>query len=115
MYSPVIAARLRERGHDAASAQDRDDLSAASDATILETVQAERRVIVTNNVRDFMPLANQALRSGAAFYGIVFTNDRSLPRSKQTIGTFVDLLDALLNAHADTDALEARVEWLTPT
>jgi predicted nuclease of predicted toxin-antitoxin system len=69
MYSRDIAAGLRERGRDVASASERDDLRSAADTVIFEAMQAEARVIVTNNVRDFMPLAQRALQSGSIFTG----------------------------------------------
>jgi hypothetical protein len=117
MYAPDIAQALRERererGRDVASASERDDLRAAADAVIFEVMQAEARVIVTHNVRDFMPLGEQALQSGSTFYGIVFTSDKS-PRSKANVGTFISLLDALMAAHVAEERLPARIEWLTP-
>jgi len=114
MYAPDIAEALRERGRDVASASERDDLRSAADAVIFEAMQAEGRVIVTNNVRDFVPLAQQALQSDSTFYGIVFTSDKSLPRSKAKIGTFVSLLGALMAAHAAEEGLPAKIAWLTP-
>lgn len=114
MYARDIAEGLRERGHDVASASERDDLRSVADAVIFEQMQVEGRVIVTNNVRDFSPLAQQALQSGSTFYGIVFTSDRSLPRSKGHIGTFIGLLDLFMNAHAAEEVLPAKIEWLSP-
>jgi predicted nuclease of predicted toxin-antitoxin system len=114
MYARDIAKALRERGHDVASASERDDLRSAADVVIFEAMQAEARVIVTNNVRDFVPLAQQALQSGSTFCGIVFTSDKSLPRNKANVGTFISLLDALLAAHAAEEGLPAKIEWLTP-
>jgi DNA-binding response OmpR family regulator len=52
-----------------------------------------------------MPLVHQAAAQGEDHHGVVFTNDRSLPRSRQTVGTFVTLLDALLSTHPADDAL----------
>jgi len=114
MYTRVIAAELRARSHDVASASERDDLRALPDRLLFDTMQIEGRVIVTNNVSDFMPLAEQALQSGSTFYGIVFTSDKSLPRGKANTGTFIALLDALLAAHADKDALPGMIAWLSP-
>lgn len=114
MYAPAIAEALRDRGRDVASASERDDLRSLADAVIFEAMQAEARVIVTNNVRDFMPLAQQALQSGSTFYGIVFTSDKSLPRRKANVGMFIALLDALMAAHAAEAALPAKIEWLAP-
>jgi predicted nuclease of predicted toxin-antitoxin system len=52
MFSPVIAARLRERGHDVESIKGsaRETLG---DAEVLELARNERRAIATNNLVDF--------------------------------------------------------------
>lgn len=113
MYMPAIAELLRERGHDAESVSERADLRSAPDGVLFDAAQAESRVIVTNNVRDFMPLAQHALQSDLAFHGIVFTSDRSLPRSKANTGTYVDLLHALLAGHMHEERLPAGVAWLS--
>src|ERR1044072_876525 len=115
MYSPAIAEGLRERGHDAVSVHDRPELAATSDAALLEAMRAEGRVVVTNNVRDFAPIAQALLQRGSALPGLVFTNDRSLPRTSATIGAFVELLDGLLVEHAADDAIPGTVRWLAPS
>ena len=115
MYSPTIAETLRARGFDAVSVGERADLRAARDEVIFETAQSERRVIVTNNVRDFAPLAEAALQTNSPWCGLVLTSDRSLPRSKANVAVLADLLAALLEAHADTDELPSRIEWLAPS
>ena len=114
MYSPTIAAVLRERGHDAISAAERDDLRSATDAAIFDVMQDESRAIVTNNVRDFVPLAQRALQSGATFCGIIFTSERSVPRNRASSGNLIALLEALLVAHPE-EAVPAGVIWLTPS
>jgi hypothetical protein len=113
MYSPAIAEALRELGHDAVSVHDRSELAAAADTLIFTAMQAERRAIVTNNVRDFVPLAQQALQTGTSFSGLIFTSDKSLPRTTAMIGTFVRHLDALLQDRPAEDALLGQVHWLT--
>ena len=112
MYAPDIAEGLRKRGHDVESASERPDLRAATDDVVFNLARAERRVIVTNNVRDFMPLAQRALQDAEDFYGIVFTSDRSLPRSRGNIGTYVEALSTLLERHAEAERLPAGVAWL---
>jgi predicted nuclease of predicted toxin-antitoxin system len=114
MYSRDIAKALQERGLDVVAVGDRDDLRAGADEVIFEAAQREQRVIVTNNASDFMPLAERALQGDSPFCGLVLTSDRSLPRSKHTIGVFTELLGALLAEHADLDALPTRIEWLAP-
>ena len=113
MYSPAVAEALRELGHDAVSVHDRGDLTAAADTAIFTAMQAERRAIVTNNVRDFVPLAQQALQTGTSIFGLILTSDKSLPRTTAMIGTFVRLLDTLLTARPAEDALHGQVHWLT--
>jgi predicted nuclease of predicted toxin-antitoxin system len=113
MYSPEIARILRGRGHDVDSAAERAELRAAADDAVVETAQREGRVVVTNNVRDFAPLAWRVMQARAPFCGIVFTSDRSLPRSTTTVGRFADLLETLLAQHGGDDVLAAGIAWLT--
>lgn len=112
MYSPKLAERLRELGHDVVSAKERDDLSAQADALLFEAMRGERRTILTNNARDFMPLVSDAARTGSHHSGVLFTSDRSLPRRRDDIQTYVELLDRLLRAHPDEDALLDDIRWL---
>lgn len=112
MYSPEVAARLRALGHDVISAIERDDLRATPDTDIFRLMQIEGRVIVTNNHRDYAPLANAALQAREVFYGIVFTSDRSVPRSKIAIPMITQLLDRLLSRHRHEEALGVGIAWL---
>lgn len=114
MYSPEIAERLRDLGHDVISAHERDDLAATDDQEIFRLMQHEERVIVTNNHRDFAPLAHAALQAGESIAGLLFTSDRSLPRAKRTISVMVELLDELLKRHQRNEALPTGVAWLAP-
>lgn len=114
MYSPEIAVQLRGLGHDVVTAHERSDLSSALDADIFQSMQLEQRVILTNNHRDFAPLANAALQARETLHGIVFTADRSLPRDKRTISIMVELLDAFLNDHHQDEKLATGIEWLVP-
>jgi len=109
MYSSQIAPLLRERGHDAVSATERDDLRAISDAGLVAFARDEQRVLVTHNVRDFAPLVAAAMADAPPLLGVVFTSDKSLPRSKRTTPRYVDLLDAL----ASEDRLAGGVVWLS--
>lgn len=109
-YSPRIAAELRERGHDVQSVKERDDLRGATDRQLWERAAAEGRAIVTENVADFMTLAREASAAGDSFAGLVFTSSRSLPRSRATIGVYVELLDELVRSAPPP----GEVRWLTP-
>jgi Domain of unknown function (DUF5615) len=113
MYDPEIAEGLSALGHDVVHASERAELKSAGDATVFSVAQNEQRVIFTNNARDFMPIFNSALQGDAAFHGIVFSNDKSLPRSKSNTGTIIKLLHELLTQHAEDETLPAGVHWLS--
>lgn len=113
MYDPDIAEALRALGYDAVHASERAELKSADDEIVFSVAQAEERVIFTNNVRDFMPIVNKALQGDADFHGIIFSNDKSLPRTKSNTQTIATLLQELLERHAEVDALPAGVHWLS--
>ncbi len=112
MYDPEIASRLRDLGHDVVHVSDRSDLKGASDETVFAVAQNEQRVIFTNNVRDFMPIINLAIQGGAAFHGIVFSGDRSVPRAKSETGTISALLHDFMAQHLEDETLPAGVHRL---
>jgi nucleoside-diphosphate-sugar epimerase len=113
-YSPKIAERLRERGHDVVCVKDRDDLRGLSDRELWDRASAEQRALLTENVADFMALVKEAAASAARHFGVVFTSPRSLPRGRKTIGLYVETLDGFLGERGADDALADRVHWLEP-
>ena len=98
MYSPEIAVRLRNRGHDAVSIAERPELQAASDIELLAAMAAEDRTVVTNNVVDYVPLFRRALADGAEHPGLFLTNDHATPRNSAGIGRFLNVLEDLLTS-----------------
>ena len=112
-YSPKIAEELRNRGHDVDSVKERDELKGVGDRELWSRAAAEGRVLVTENVADFVPLVRETLAGGDPVVGVVFTSPRSLPRSRATIGTYVAQLDALLQQRSADVALPGGVHWLT--
>ena len=61
MFSPAIAAGLRERGYDVIAVADPPDLRAKSDEEIFAWATADRRWLLTENVKDFRPIMLRAL------------------------------------------------------
>ena len=110
-YSAEIAAQLRLHGYDVASVRDLS-LVGVSDTALLEAAAVEQRALVTNNVRDFAPLAVRWAAEGRDHYGLIFISDRSLPRLRNTVGLFVDVLRRLLDAEPANEALRHQVRWL---
>lgn len=110
-YSPKIAEQLRERGHDVVAVSERGWELEADDA-LLELCRGDHRGLLTNNVADFAVMARHWAAEGRSHAGIVFTSDTSMPRSRQTIGRYVQALDRLLRALPAEDALVDQVRWL---
>ena len=113
MISFRVASRLRDLGHDVvAIKRDRPELERRADAELVQDMAAERRGIVTANVRDFRVVHERMLAQGEDHYGLVFTFDDTLPRNKRSISLWVQTLDAFLRVHASDDALRNRTHIL---
>ena len=109
-YATAIAQKLRAAGHDADSVAERN--LGIDDEPLLALCDHESRALVTNNVRDFVPLAREWAAAGRDHAGLIFTSDASLPRHKGTIGRYVTLLAALMTENEPPRALGNQVRWL---
>lgn len=69
--SPQIAVLLRQAGYDVDAVASREDLIGRSDRIIFETACSEGRAVVTNNVKDFRPLAAEWLAQGRVHAGLI--------------------------------------------
>jgi predicted nuclease of predicted toxin-antitoxin system len=112
-FSADIATRLREREHDVLAVGERHDLISTDDETLLALSSAESRVLLTNNVRDFAPIATRWAGDGRPHQGLVLVSDRTLGRSRNTIGAYVSTLDRFMRAHPAEDALREQNQWLS--
>jgi hypothetical protein len=105
LYSQSIAESLRERGHDVISVHERPDLEGLKDARLFPLLTDERRAIVTENWPDYQEEMSAAARSGRDHYSVLFTSRARMPRSRETIGLYIRVLDDFLQRHPDEDAL----------
>lgn len=114
MFGATIAERLRDqRGHDVVAIAERDDLSGLPDADIFLAAQEEERAIVTENVRDFRPIAREWQAMGRIHFGLVLTTNRRFPRAQpRTAGRLVTALRDLLDAEAGRPVASNREIWL---
>jgi hypothetical protein len=110
-YSPDIADQLRARGHDVVAAIERG-WDQEDDEPLLTLCLSEQRTLLTNNVPDFVEIARRWSVQGQSHAGLIFTSDASLPRTRGTIGRFVNLLHDLLTEHAKPDDFTDRIHWL---
>lgn len=106
-FSPQIARRLREKGHDVVAVGEHPELRGRSDRVHFATAPDQRRAIATRNVGDFRPLLATSLRSGARTYGLVCVSAR-FSLTREGIGRLVRALEALLEDHPDDEALIKR-------
>jgi len=114
-YSPEIAKELRRQGHAVEAVAERPDLQASDDEALLVLATREGRTLVTNNVRDFVPIARSFAAEGRGHSGLIFTSDRSLPRTRRGFGVLARALQRALEAHPDDDALVDQSMWLEPS
>lgn len=114
MISPRIARELRERGWDVdAVKRYRPDLEARPDREIIRRMAEEKRAVVTNSgVIDFQPIHDRAVAAGEDHFGMIFTYDATMPRTRATIPLWVDTLEDFLRRHPNEDALHNRVHHL---
>lgn len=110
MHSKGIADGLR--GHDAVAVVERPELRNVSDPDVFAAAQGERRTVASENVPDFVPIANDHDARGQAHHGLVLVHQRRYPRGNpRTIGVMVTALDALASRYPADDATSMR-EWL---
>ncbi|MDX6699400.1 MAG: hypothetical protein QOE65_2797 [Solirubrobacteraceae bacterium] len=111
LYSGAIAEQLRRREHDVVTVHEAG-WDGAEDEDLLEHATTDERAVMTNNVQDFQPLFGEWAQEGRDHFGMVFTDDRSMPRSRGTVGLYVKALDAFLAARPAVDALRNAQHWL---
>jgi predicted nuclease of predicted toxin-antitoxin system len=109
--SPQIAALLRERGYDVVAVADRTELIGGSDRLLLEIASGERRAMITNNVKDFRPLAAELLARGQTHAGLILLPS-SRARTRSSVEHLADAIEGVLRDHPD--GLVSSERWVGP-
>lgn len=111
MFSPSVCQVLRERGHSVLGVVERLDLRSAPDKDVYAWAASTGCWIMTENVKDFRPIAAHASQSGLVAVGLLYTSSRTFPRSRANITPLVDAVDKWLrNGPPAPPVFEA---WLT--
>jgi hypothetical protein len=97
MFSPTIGVTLRERKHDVIAVAERVELRSMTDDGVFAWAVADGRWLLTENVRDFRPILLRAMQAGGIITGVLFTNSRTFPRSRQNLGPLIEALNAWLS------------------
>jgi hypothetical protein len=109
MYPAVLAEQLRRRGSDVSAVAERPELRSLSDADVFAACQRERRALVTENIADFVPIADGADQRGETHFGLVLIDPVKDPRGRRrTIGRLVTSLDRILREHPRDRATSLR-------
>ena len=111
-FSFRIAEALRKRGHDVVAGVERAELREMPDEELLRCAHANGRVLVTENVRDFLPIHARFLNHGELHSGLVLTSVRKFPRTAAGFGLLIGALAALLERRPGDGSLRSDVLWL---
>jgi Domain of unknown function (DUF5615) len=110
MFSPAIAAALRDLGQDVIAVAERGELRAMSDDEVFAWAISQRRWLLTENVKDFRPILLRALQADTATTGILYTSSRAFPRSRKNPGPLIQAIHAwMLNGPPEAPLTE---DWL---
>lgn len=109
--SPQIAALLRQSGHDVVAVAERGDLIGRSDRIILDLASAERRAVITNNIKDFRPLAAERLARGQRHGGLILLPS-TRTRTRALVDRLASAIETVLKDHPD--GLESSERWIGP-
>ncbi len=109
--SPQIAALLRKAGYDVDAVADRADLVGRSDRFIHEVACGEGRAVVTNNIKDFRPLAAEWLAQGGVHAGLILLPS-TRTRSRHAIAAVAAAIENLLRDNPD--GLSGSERWIAP-
>ena len=94
-----IAEILRSRSHDADAVSARQDLADdLPDDEVMDVAHHEGRVVVTNNVKDFRPIAADRLASGKGHSGLILVSPNT-PRSKAANKPLADAIEQLISSN----------------
>ena len=97
MFSPTLAAALRDLGFDVVAVAERPDLRALGDDKIFALACTSGRWLVTENVKDFRPMLLRAVQESTATTGILFTSSsRTFARSRKNPGPLISALHSWL-------------------
>jgi Domain of unknown function (DUF5615) len=96
MFSPAIAAALRDLGHEVVAVAERGDLRAMTDDEVFAWATTRGWWLLTENVKDYRPILLRALVSETPCTGVLYTSSRTLPRSRKNPGPLIEALHAWL-------------------
>ena len=113
MLDAEIARQLTRRGWDVEAIQGNAALEGKIDREVLALAARAGQIVVTDNVTDFSLLHRDWLAAGEHHRGILFAASGRFPRSKRTLGLWIEALECFLQ-EAGEGALADGCQWLRP-
>lgn len=109
--SSRIAVLLRQAGYDVVAVAERDDLVGRSDRVMLEVAATEERAVITNNMKDFRPLAAERLAQGRSHGGLVLVPSRQAS-TRAAVAALTGAIERVLHDHPE--GLAGSERWIDP-
>ncbi len=106
-----IALRLRQAGYDVVAVAERHDLVGSSDTVLLDTASSEARAVITNNVKDFRPLAAERLAQGRTHPGLILLPS-TRTRTRASFAPLARAIEQVLRDHPG--GLKDSERWIGP-
>lgn len=85
MFSPTVAAALRDLGHDVIAVAERAEPRAMGDEEVFAWATSQGRWLLTENVKDFRPILLRALQADTSTTGILCASNRAFPCSRKNL------------------------------
>ncbi len=109
--SPEIAVLLRQAGCDVVAVAERNDLIGSSDRVVLDVASSEDRAVITNNIKDFRPLAAERLAQGLTHAGLILLPS-SRTRTRAAVAALATAIEQVLRDHPH--GLKDSERWIAP-
>lgn len=109
--SKAIAVALRGRELDVVAITERPELGELSDDEVMKVAASEGRAVVTNDVKDFRPIAAQRLSEGAGHGGLMLLPARA-KRTRASTGALADAIETVMRANVE--GIEDSERWIAP-
>jgi predicted nuclease of predicted toxin-antitoxin system len=100
MFSDTIARQLRAAGNDVVAVVANPAQVALPDDHLLAYAGAEGRVLVTANIKDFVPLDGRYRAAGRSHAGLILVSTKTFPQNRIFTAAITAALAALLSGTA---------------
>lgn len=109
--SADLALELRSRGLDVEAITERPARRGLFDDQVMALAAAEDRAVVTNNVKDFRPIAAGRTAEGTGHPGLILLPS-TRNRTRSAIQALADGIEEIMRANPD--GIEGGERWVAP-